>query len=1347
MNDVGTKYPLSDTQYAVYTYCRAHLECAIYQICVKFGPFYGIDARRLKFAVETVIDRHPIFKVRIVNDTDGSPAMLRNDNEPPVVDCWDDCQQFQDTISIHDRLYNIAVVDDGNCCTLIVCVHHLIFDGYSMNVFIDEISTAYQSGKAVSETKDFFTIILDDNQHKNSEKYQQARDFFLQNFPPISVRTFPPYDCFGKNYLPSSLTLQLPVTLHHWHQICEKIGFSGNVISTTIFALVLGCFCGEEAARFSTVFHGRHGREMGRTIGMLAKTIPVSASWQDGELVTDLMRRIRWQSARCMVNDIYPFSEIKKNCGGFSDISFVYQGNTNHTPKFCGQDLQSSFLTPSFTGSSLGMELWFGSQNLEMTVEYDTAKYSRQLVENMIDAFSMALISIENANTIGEISFLSPKMTAKLNDFNINARPAFDNDIIKMFAKIAAENPSAIAVKYLDKSLTYKQLDKITNRLANQLKKRGAGIGKRVAILAGRSEMLAVLPLAVLKTGAAYVPLSQEYPDEILQRQLNLCNADILLKDNDLDFDFPDTSPPETIKNEFAIFFTSGSTGTPKGIKITHQNVAAYCQWYHKFFRPQKGCVIAAYNNFGFDAYITDIFPALTSGATVVIVPQNIKKDLSSLADFCDVNNVQIIDLPTQIGRIFAADKRCKTLRHIVLGGEAVAPFHNCGNYHIYNQYGPTETTVAATIYEIQGNEVSIPIGKPLDCVKNYVVDNYGRRLPVGAIGEIWIAGAQVSDGYLDDDFNDNSNNNYNSINDNKFIINPFDDNPNFRQVFRTGDFGRWREDGNLEFYGRRDNLVKIRGYRVEITELESALKQIDGVSDAAATTFEDATGALQISAFVVGNPCLDLAEIRQKLSRKLPPQMLPQSLQQIEILPTTPNGKIDRKHLPKPIPSSTTNNFIPPKSTLEKTICQAFAEVLNIKEVSADANFFELGGTSISAMQVVVNLENKGLKIKYGDIFEHPTAIELAHNWSAGVPARYTNWGAGGSPAYGRRDACAPTAFTSAARTSLVADFEADGTSASGRAARTPIILTGATGYFGAHLLKELIENNYEKIYCIVRPKNGKTAAERLEKITEYYFGKSLLDCVEIISGDITNPQIYNKLDSVITKNTTIINCAAIVKHFAEKKILQAVNVDAVKYLIDCCKRHDCNFVQISTLSAAVLPGKVVDEQTVCSLPSDAVPYAASKWQAEQLAFAAAANGLKLKIIRLGNLAPRSTDGVFQINADENAIMNLVNAVRTLGCYPQSLEKQRIDFTPVDCAARDVARLISVSTSAVFHVFDTRKVAINEIVAARAIPDEDFRQLIQELPLQQRIPLSYFSAANHCDWNNDFTVKVLATL
>ena len=1301
INSMDNLYPLTDTQFAVYTYCMTHPKDAVYQICMTFWAYRSIDARRLKSATESAINNHPIMKVRIVNDSLGQPAMQRNDNEPPVVDILDDLQQFQTSVSIHGRLYNVAIIDGASGCLLAVCVHHLISDGYSMNVFVHEISEAYFGNNLQPEQCSFFDVATDEISHKNTAGYDNAKNFFLQNFPPISARSFPPYDCFGKQYLPSSFTRQLPITLTHWQQICDKFGFSGNVISNTIFALILGIFCGEDEARFSTVFHGRHSRETERTIGMFVKTIPVSASWQIDEKITNLMRRIRWQSARCMVNDIYPFSEIKKNCGGFEDISFVYQGNTTHTPKFCGGKLMLSFLTPSYTGSSLGLELWHGDNNLEMTVEYDGAKYSRQLVENMIDAFSMALQSIETATTIREISFLSPKMSEKLDNFNRHARTPICSDVIEMFEKTVAKYPSAIAVKYLDKTLTYKELDEISNRYADDYKNRGVGAGKNIAITSERNEMMVVLPLAILKTGAAYVPLSSENPKSVLDKQLEICNEDNSLTDR-----------------IFAIFFTSGSTGRPKGVKITHQNVAAYCQWYHRFFKPSKGCVIAAYNNFSFDAFITDVFPALTSGATVAIVPQNIKKDLSSLADFCDINNVEIIDLPTQIGRIFASNKRCKTLKHIVLGGEAVVPFQNYGNYQIYNQYGPTEATVAATIYKIHGDEPTIPIGKPLDCVKIYVVNNSGRRVPVGAIGEIWIAGAQVADGYLNID--DNAN---------KFIINPFDNDENFAHVFRTGDFGRWREDGNLEFIGRKDNLVKIRGYRVEISEIESALKQIDGITDAAATTYQDAANASQIAAYFVSEKPLDLAEIRQKLSRKLPPQMLPQSLQQIDFLPTTPNGKIDRKQLPKTIISTKTTDFVAPKSTLETTICQVFAEVLNIAEISADANFFEIGGTSISAMQVVVNLENLGIKIKYADIFDHPTPQELAaHDWSAG-----------GSPA----------------TTKNAVGLLADDTSACRRAACTPntctptppnsIILTGATGYFGAHLLNELIENNYKKIFCIVRPKDGKTAAERLAYVTKYYFGKSLLNCVEIIDGDIANPQFYCQLDKFITKDTTIINCAAIVKHFAEKKMLQAVNVDAVKYLIDCCQRHDCNFVQISTLSAAVLPGEIVDEQTVCPLLPDAVPYAESKWQAEQIAFAAAANGLKLKLIRLGNLAPRSTDGKFQINADDNAIKNFLGVVRKLGCYPKSIENHRIDITPVDHAARDVAKLIAIdSLQMVYHVFDANKLAVNEMVDALPIPDEEFRGKLKNLPPTLRIPLEIYTAANLCKWDNERTRRVL---
>ncbi|MCR5454203.1 MAG: SDR family oxidoreductase, partial [Bacteroidales bacterium] len=596
---------------------------------------------------------------------------------------------------------------------------------------------------------------------------------------------------------------------------------------------------------------------------------------------------------------------------------------------------------------------------------------------------------------------------------------------------------------------------------------------------------------------------------------------------------------------------------------------------------------------------------------------------------------------------------------------------------------------------------------------------------PVGAIGEIWIAGAQVADGYIGEENVDN-----------KFVENPFDNDKNFRRVFRTGDYGRWREDGNLEFLGRRDNLVKIRGFRVEIGEIEYALKTLEGVADAAVATWKDAADSLQISAYVVSKSKLNLADIRQKLSLKLPPQMMPQSLQQIEALPTTPNGKIDRKHLPPPVWQKSSQPIIPPKNDLEVAICKAFADVLNVAEVSADANFFEMGGTSISAMQVVVNLENSGIKIKYADIFEHPTPQQLAavNTGESGNTEEHENAGLRARKKLNGRHG----------------DLQSLPAMSRGEALQSAdIILTGVTGFFGAHLLKELLKSPKNKICCVVRSKDGDTAEERLLKITAHYFGKSMVDeyadRIKIIDGDIANSQVFSELEYVVSPKTTVINCAAIVKHFAEKKRLQAVNVDAVKYLIDCCKRHDCRLVHISTLSAAVKAGEVVYENTVCPLPPDAVPYVASKWQAEQLALDAATNGLKLNIIRLGNLAPRSSDGMFQINADDNAIMNLIGAVKQLGCYPESLANIRFDFTPVDHAARDVARLIAVASyPAVYHVFDANKVAVNEIVDAQKVSDAEFLQRVRQLPLRQRIFMEYFSAANLCEWDNKWSNSVL---
>lgn len=1331
MNKV-CQYPLSDAQTAIYTYCMANPDYNVYQICIHLGPYTDIDAQQLKFAVEKAINNHPILKISIATSSNGTPLMLRNDSLPPMVDIVENTNEFKNTISLSGRLYHIAVVDNCQGCGLIICVHHLIFDGYSMNIFLKDISSAYFGEELLTEDYNFFDVTTKETSIKNTKEYDCAKKYFLNTFRSTPILTHPPYYLQSQQYQPCNISRQLSIKISQWQQICQQLCFSANIISTTVFAIVLGCFCGEEAARFSTIFHGRHGKQMKHVVGMLAKTIPVSAEWSAKQNIQSLMQQIRRQLSHSMIHDICPFSEIKSNCDGIEDISFVYQGNTQHLENFCGKEIVYNFFYPAYTGSSLSIELWLGNEYLMLKSEFDRAKYSSQYVENMMETFENILLSLQNASTIDEIKLLSPKMSAQIDSFGINASTPANTNIMEMFAEIVANNPTATAIKYLDKKITYNELDSITNRLANYLKNLGAMEGKNVAILIERSEMMVILPLAVLKTGAAYIPLQHEFHPEKIKKILFDSKADILLTDSRIQNysrhivdtnelynivnNYPDTSLSNVNKNIFGIFYTSGSTGEPKGVIITHRNVLAYCKWYHKFFSPNTNIVIAAYNNFAFDASITDIFPALTSGATIAIVPQNVKTELTALADFCDVNTVNIIDLPTQIGRLFAANKRCKWLKHIVLGGETVSQFTNCNHYRIYNQYGPTETTVAVTIYEIDGSEKNIPIGKPLDCVKIYVVDNYGRRVPIGAIGEIWIAGPQVSNGYL----NNNANNN-------KFVANIFDNNPDFNIVFRTGDYGRWNNDGNLEFVGRRDNLVKIRGYRIDIGELEFALKTCRGVLDAAATTYKDSANMMQISAYVVGNQPLNLSKIRNEIRNKI--QILPQYLQQIDSIPTTLNGKIDRTRLPLPKIEVVSKKIKKPQTKLESIICETFENILNIKTISTDDNFFEIGGTSISAMQVVVALENKGFNIKYGNIFENPTAETLAKYLS-----------------------CNPTIVGVASQNSTHFDKKVSISHTLKYCEVDNIVLTGATGFFGAHLLLELLENNHSNIICVIRYKDGKSAKQRLEYISKFYFNTSLLSKfphrIQIIEGDLTDTKTIKILESKSLHNVAIVNSAAIVKYFAEPQKIKSVNVDVVEKLIGICIEKKWKYVHISTLSAAIASGSIVDEYTACPLLPNALPYEVSKWQAEQIAINAANKGLKLVLIRLGNLAARSYDGVFQINNNENAASKLIEVVRKLKCYPLKIDNLHFDITPVDYAAHSVSKLISVEQyPAIFHVFNPHKATISQIVDAQMVSNEEFATLTKYLPSELRILIEYLLDATPCTWSNEYTLNVLQNI
>ena len=531
---------LSEAQKAVWTYCHVHRGTPAYHICMRFGPFPDLDIQRLKTAAERAIDNHPIVKARLVTDSDGEPLMVRHDDEPPIVetivtnDAEEEMTVRRFAVPLDydgGRLYRLLILKTESGVSLLANFHHTVFDGISMNILLGDITDAYEGNTLKPEADDLFDVARKERERRQTADYDAARLWHEATFPRTALRSMPPPDRHDASEpMPKFEIFHTDITTEQWHDICHRAGQSANIVSLTAFAVFLGCFTGEDEVRFSTVFHGRHGKSMQRTVGMMVQTIPVGARWDGKTRVADLMRDMRRQQARCMVNDIHPFSEVRKLCGGFGEVNFIYQGNTQPQQHFCGFPMKKKFIMPNMSGSALAMELWFEEGRLDLYVEYNAALYSREIVGEMAKCLEHVLRNIASAETVSDIRLADDDMTARIDAFNDtkNTHDAPQN-IIELLRHWAKATPEAMAVSDGRRRLTYAELDEQSDRLAALLKAKGAQRGDVVALLLKRDISMPLCTLAVLKTGAAYLPCSTASPDAVLNEQWLDSEAKILV--------------------------------------------------------------------------------------------------------------------------------------------------------------------------------------------------------------------------------------------------------------------------------------------------------------------------------------------------------------------------------------------------------------------------------------------------------------------------------------------------------------------------------------------------------------------------------------------------------------------------------------------------------------------------------------------------------------------------------------------------------------------------------------------------------------------------------------------------
>ncbi|MDR1884634.1 MAG: amino acid adenylation domain-containing protein, partial [Synergistaceae bacterium] len=571
--------------------------------------------------------------------------------------------------------------------------------------------------------------------------------------------------------------------------------------------------------------------------------------------------------------------------------------------------------------------------------------------------------------------------------------------VVDMFRERAVLTPGRRAVVFEDRELSYGELDDLTDRLAARLALMRAGSGKNVVgVLVRRSEMMPVGALGVLKSGAAYLPLDPSYPASRLSYMLSDAAVSVVVADRDLRGKLPDfggkflytdeihglpASDAEVVppapEDLFILLYTSGTTGSPKGVMLSHANLTNFCLWFREHYGLTEDDSVPAYASFGFDACMMDMYPALTTGACVHIIPERMRLELPELNDYFNANGITVAFLTTQLGRQFVEMMDNRSLRALTTGGETLVPIGPPGAYTLYNAYGPTECAIFTTLFRVDGLYDRVPIGKPLYNTSLYIVDGRNRLAPVGTAGELCVAGRQVGMGYL----------NRPGLTKEKFVPNPFSDDPEYAVMYRTGDFARFLPDGNVDFTGRSDFQVKIRGFRVELTEIEGRIRLYPGITDATVIASDAPGGGKQAVAYIVADSPVDAEALNRFIEDELPPYMVPSATVQMDKIPLNPNGKVDRRALPKPEVQAHVE-IVPPATETEGLVLSLAEELCGVKGIGVTANLLRSGLQSLSSIRLAAQIKaHTGLSLSGGDIIRAKTARGIAALLSEARDAR----------------------------------------------------------------------------------------------------------------------------------------------------------------------------------------------------------------------------------------------------------------------------------------------------------------------------------------------------------------------
>nr|WP_303047190.1 non-ribosomal peptide synthetase [Bacillus pseudomycoides] len=890
---------------------------------------------------------------------------------------------------------------------LMLDMHHIISDGISVAVLLEDFSLLYQGEVLPEIAVQYKDYVGWQREIAQQEHLKKQKSYWLERLsgelPVLELSTDykrPKVQNFeGK-------TLNFEVSAGELAKL--KDAFS-NDDGTTLYMILLAAYhvllskyTNQDDILIGTPIAGRPHAELEPVVGMFVNSLVIRNKSAGNKSFQEFLSQVKREVLNAFENADMPIEELIEQL----DISRTLDRNPLFDTMFTLQNIDNQVEIPglhlhpykwNWSISKFDMTWVFvEKETLQFTVEYKSSLFKEITIKKMANHYNHILQQIiSNPDCLlDDMELLTEKEKKQLllkND--IMKHYPKDKSLQELFEKQVAKNPDNVALIFEDRKLSYQELNGMANQIAHSLVKQGVKRGQTVGLLTERSfEMIAGI-LGILKSGAAYLPIDPGYPAERIQYMIDDSGTELVILHGGV---LPDTYEGKvlTIKEALEerdssnlgrtsgpedlayIVYTSGSTGKPKGNLTTHRNVIRTII-NNGYLEVKETDRFLQLSNYAFDGSTFDIYASLLHGARLVLVPKEMVGDALRLSRLIQEEQVTISFMTTALfNTLVDVDlESLKGLRKLLFGGEMVSVKHvrkalrAMGEDRLIHVYGPTETTVFATacpVTESMINLHTVPIGKPISNTSAYVLSPSGQLQPEGIPGELSIGGDGVSHGYL----------NRPDLTEERFVENPFVPGD---QIYKTGDLVRWMPDGNLEYLGRIDQQVKIRGHRIELGEVENRLLSHSAVADVTVVVNRDEKAQFYLCAYLITKSDWTVSAIRYHLKETLPDYMIPSYFVEVESFPLTSNGKIDKKALPEPISAvPIREEYSAPLSDREKLLASVWEEVLRTERVGIHDNFFELGGDSIKAIQIAARLNEHGLKFEMKDLFKNPTVYEL---------------------------------------------------------------------------------------------------------------------------------------------------------------------------------------------------------------------------------------------------------------------------------------------------------------------------------------------------------------------------------